>query len=92
MEKVIAWLSGHLWLILFIAWGFPLSYFRTRFRKIVYRTDHWTISIKPYFIKETVALFSDLYPDDAEYLRARNFYRFYLSVYLILFLAWRFFA
>lgn len=92
MESIVGWVSERAWLILFVAWGIPLSHFRSRFRKIVYRTDSWTINIKPYFVKETVALFKNLYPEDPEYLRMRNFYRFYLAVYLILFVSWRFFG
>jgi hypothetical protein len=71
-------------LTLFAIWSFPFGYYRLRFRKIVYRDPSWTIAIKPYFIKETVALFGNSYPDDKEYIQSRNFYRVYLIVYLIL--------
>jgi peroxiredoxin Q/BCP len=73
------------WLILFIVWGLPLTFYRSKFRKIVYQTDSWTINIKPYFMKELNALFGNLYPDDLNYLKLRNFYRFYLIIYLLLF-------
>ena len=79
-------LSKHIWLILFIVWGFPLTYYRSKFRKIVYQTDSWLISIKPLFIKEIKALIGTLYPDNKEYLKFRNFYRFYLIIYLVLFM------
>lgn len=92
MEAIGAFLLERVWLILFIGWGIPLNYFRTRFRKIVYGTDSWTISIQPRFAKETRALFKNLYPDNREYLRMRNFYRFYLAVYLALFASWRIFG
>jgi hypothetical protein len=72
-------------LILFILWGLPLNFYRSRFRKIVYQTDKWTINIKPYFIKELKALFGNMYPDNRNYLKFRNFYRFYLIIYLLLF-------
>ena len=73
------------WLLLFIIWGLPLTIYRSRFRKIVYQTDKWTINIKPYFMKELKALFGNIYPDNINYLKFRNFYRFYLFIYFILF-------
>ena len=79
-------LSKHIWLILFIVWGFPLTYYRSKFRKIVYQTDSWLINIKPLFIKEIKALIGTLYPDNKKYLKFRNFYRFYLIIYLVLFM------
>jgi peroxiredoxin Q/BCP len=75
----------YIWLILFILWGLPLTFYRSRFRKIVYQTDSWTINIKPYFMKELKALFGNMYPDNKNYLKFRNFYRFYLIIYLLLF-------
>ena len=78
-------LIRNIWLILFIVWGLPLTFYRSRFRKIVYQTNNWTINIKPCFMKELKALFGNIYPDNHDYLKFRNFYRFYLFVYLILF-------
>jgi peroxiredoxin Q/BCP len=78
-------LLKNIWLILFIAWGLPLTLYRSKFRKIVYQTDKWTINIKPYFMKELRALFGNMYPDNLNYLKFRNFYRFYLIIYLLLF-------
>ncbi len=78
-------LLKNIWLILFILWGFPLTFYRSRFRKIVYQTDKWTINIKPYFVKELKGLFGTIYPDNLNYLKFRNFYRFYLIIYLLLF-------
>jgi peroxiredoxin Q/BCP len=78
-------LFKNIWLILFIAWGLPLTIYRSKFRKIVYQTDKWTINIKPYFMKELKALFGNMYPDNLNYLKFRNFYRFYLIIYLLLF-------
>jgi len=74
----------HIWLILFIAWGLPLTIYRSKFRKIVYITDSWTINIKPIFVKEIKALFGNIYPENRKYVRFRNFYRFYLLIYLLL--------
>lgn len=78
-------LLKNIWLILFIAWGLPLTFYRSKFRKIVYQTDNWTINIKPVFMKEIKALIGNIYPDNLNYLKLRNFYRFYLIIYLILF-------
>ena len=39
-------------LIILFVWGAPSTYFRSKFRKIVYKTDDWKINIKPLFIKE----------------------------------------
>jgi thioredoxin-dependent peroxiredoxin len=78
----------NIWLILFVVWGLPLTFYRSKFRKIVYQTDSWTINIKPYFGKELKALFGNLYPGNRIYLKLRNFYRFYLVVYMILFIVY----
>ncbi len=78
-------LSKNIWLFLFIAWGIPLTIYRSKFRKMVYRTNNWIINIQPRFGKEIKALFGNIYPGDKPYIRFRNFYRFYLSVYILLF-------
>jgi thioredoxin-dependent peroxiredoxin len=75
----------NIWLILFVLWGLPLTFYRSKFRKIVYQTESWTINFKPLFLKELKALFGNLYPGNKEYLKFRNFYRFYLLVYILLF-------
>jgi len=80
----------NIWLILFILWGLPLTIYRSRFRKIVYQTNHWSINIKPVFGKEIKALFGNMYPEDPFYIRTRNFYRMYLSVYFLLFIIYTF--
>lgn len=81
-------LYQHIWFILFVIWGLPLTFYRSKFRKIVYQTSHWTINIKPVFWKEIKALFTNMYPENAAYLKFRNFYRFYLGVYMLLFLVY----
>jgi len=73
-------------LILILAWGIPSTFFRSKFRKIVYQTDDWTINIKTLFIKEIVALFKNIYPNNPDYIKIRNYYRIYLVIYLVLFL------
>lgn len=85
------WIKENIWFLLFFIWSFPMGYYRSQFRKIVYETDDWKINIKPVFIKEMRGLFGNVLPEDEEYLKMRNFYRFYLIIYVGLFLAWRFF-
>ena len=77
-------------LIILIIWGIPSTYFRSKFRKIVYQTDDWKINIKPLFKKEIIGLFSNMYPRNKDYLKTRNYYRIYLVVYLILFIIYKF--
>ena len=78
-------------LILLVVWGIPSTFFRSRFRKIVYQTDDWKINIKPLFIKEIRGILSNIYPENKEYVRARNNYRAYLVVYLIIFVIYYFY-
>jgi peroxiredoxin Q/BCP len=78
-------MTSKIWLILFIVWGLPLTFYRSRFRKIVYKTDSWVINIKPWFLKEIKALIGNIYPDNIAYIKSRNFYRMYLSIYFLLF-------
>ena len=51
---------------------------------MVYNTNDWKINIKPVFVKEFKALFSNALITDPEEVRIRNRYRFYLLVYLAL--------
>ncbi len=74
-----------LWLVLLILWVLPLMFYRSKFRKMVYRTDSWTINVKPVFRKELKAIFGNIFPYDKRYIRMRNFYRIYLSIYFLLF-------
>ena len=76
----------NIWLILFLVWGLPLTIYRSKFRKLVYQTDSWIINIKPVFMKELKGLFGNIYPDNLKYKKSRNFYRFYLGIYFLLFL------
>ena len=71
--------------ILLILWGLPSTFFRSKFRKIVYQTDDWKINIKPIFIKEIKGLLFNLYPENEDYLKTRNSYRIYLLIYLFIF-------
>ncbi len=76
--------------LLLIIWSIPSTHYRSKFRKIVYQTEDWKINIKPLFKKEILALFGNMYPENTDYLKTRNFYRIYLTVYLALFLMYNF--
>lgn len=71
-------------LVLFFIWGIPLSFFRSRFRKMAYQTDSWTINIKPYFWRELKVLFGVTPLADPAQQRLRKNYGLYLIVYLAL--------
>ena len=75
-------------LIILFIWGAPSTYFRSKFRKIVYKTDDWKINIKPLFVKEIKALFLNIYPKNSNYLKIRKYYIFYLLIYLMLFIVY----
>ena len=77
--------------IILIIWGIPSTFFRSKFRKIVYQTNDWKINIKPLFKKEIIGLLFNLYPENKEYIKTRNNYRLYLFVYLIIFLVYYFY-
>jgi peroxiredoxin Q/BCP len=82
---MVDFLKNNFWLILFIVWGLPLGYYRSKFRKMVYQTNSWIINIKPVFLKEIKGLFGNIYPNDPKYKKFKNFYLFYLAVYFALF-------
>ena len=71
---------------LLILWGIPSTFFRSKFRKIVYQTDDWKINIKPLFVKELKGLLFNIFPQNNYYIKTRNQYRLYLGVYLFLFI------
>ena len=75
-------------LIILFIWGAPSTYFRSKFRKIVYKTDDWKINIKPLFIKEIKGLIFNIYPENSKYLKIRKYYSFYLMIYLMLFVVY----
>ncbi len=77
--------ENYLIIILFL-WGIPSAFFRNNFRKTIYKTNDWKINIKPVFLKELKGLFFNIYPDNFLYIKQRNLYRFYLFIYLILFI------
>lgn len=75
----------HIWLYLFLVCALLLILYRRRFRKVIYLTDNLSTNTKPYFRKELKALFGNTYPDNRNYLKSRNFYRFHLIFCLLLF-------
>ena len=75
--------------IILIIWSIPSTYFRSKFRKIVYQTDDWKINIQPLFKKEMIGLFGNMYPDNKDYLMTRNYYRIYLVIYIALFIMYK---
>lgn len=77
--------------IILIIWGIPSTFFRSKFRKIVYQTNDWKINIKPLFKKEIVGLLFNLYPENKEYIKTRNNYRLYLFIYFVIFLVYYFY-
>jgi peroxiredoxin Q/BCP len=68
-------------LIVLFIWGIPSSFIRSKFRKIVYQTNDWKINIKPLFVKEIIALFSNMFPENSNYIKTRDYYRIYLLIY-----------
>ena len=76
--------------IALIVWGIPSTFFRSKFRKIVYQTDDWKINIKPFFIKELRGLFFNIFPENKAYIKVRDQYRLYLLIYLLLFIIYAF--
>jgi len=89
---MIEYLQKNIWFVLLIVWGLPMTYYRSKFRKIVYQTDDWLINIKPLFIKELKGIFGNIYHNNPEYIKQRNFYRFYLIVYIVLLIAYLYFT
>ena len=56
-------------LVILILWGIPSTYFRSKFRKIIYQTNDWKINIKPLFKKELIGLFSNILPNNKDYIK-----------------------
>jgi hypothetical protein len=75
--------------LILLIWSIPSTYFRSKFRKIVYQTDDWKINIQPLFKKEILGLFGNMYPDNKDYLKTRNYYRIYLVIYIALFVIYK---
>ena len=78
----------NLLLFIIILWGIPSTYFRSKFRKIIYETNDWKINIKPLFKKELIGLLFKISSKNKDYIKTRNHYRIYLIIYGILFLVY----
>lgn len=87
--NIINYIQTHIWLILFLIWGFPLSYYRSKFRKLIYDTTDWKINIKPIFRKEIKILLGVSKAPSDPIKKYRNFYRVYLVIYLLLFIIYK---
>ena len=75
---------GFVFFIAFFIWSFPLGFIRSKWRKMVYKTDSWWINIQPYFWKELKVLFGFLGVDTLEDRRLVWWFRFYVLVYCLL--------
>ena len=58
----------NLLLFIIILWGIPSTYFRSKFRKIIYETNDWKINIKPLFKKELIGLFFKISSKNKDYI------------------------
>ena len=75
-------------MIAFTIWSFPLGIYRSRFRKLVYKTDDWKINIKPVFVKELKLLLGLGSGWTKKEIQAAKSYRLYLIVFILLFVVW----
>ena len=58
----------NLLLFIIILWGIPSTYFRSKFRKIIYETNDWIINIKPLFKKQLIGLFFKISSKNKDYI------------------------
>jgi peroxiredoxin Q/BCP len=79
-----------LWLILFVLLTIPLVYYKFKFRNILNKTVGWTVFFRPSTWNEMKAFFGNTYPDNENYLKVRNLYRFYTAPWVILLAAFVF--
>ncbi len=78
-------MTFHTVIIVFcIIWSIPFSILRSRFRKMVYKTDSWVINVKPVFWKEIRTLIGTIPLNNETEIKIRNGYRWYLAVYAAL--------
>jgi hypothetical protein len=71
--------------IVFFIYSFPVWKYRYEFRSMVYQDKSMSINFKPYFVKETIALFSNKYCKTKKDRKLAWFYRVYLLIYILLF-------
>ncbi len=69
-----------------LIYGIPLWKLRYQFRSAVYNDTSWKINIQPWFVKETIALFSNRYFTSQKEKKIGLLYRWYLGGNIILLL------
>lgn len=71
------------WIFLGIIFIYSAPMWRLRyiFRSMVYNEKSWKINFRPWFIKETVCLFSNKYFNTPQKKQFAQRYRFYLTIY-----------
>ena len=52
----------------FFVWSFPLNYYRSSWRQLVYETDDWIINVQPRFLREAKVLLGAVQPEDLDVL------------------------
>jgi hypothetical protein len=83
-DKVI---SG--WFVTFVVCGLPLTLSQP-FRQNRFSNRKLDDKYQTGFVDEIKVLSGNVYPENQDYLKMRNFYGFYLSVYTLLFVVYRF--
>lgn len=77
-------IPSEIWLGLIILWGILTIFYRSRFRKMIYRTNDWERNFQYAFVKEIRGLFGNTYPYDKNYIRMRNIYRINVIILTLL--------
>ncbi len=73
-------------IIAFALWSVPLTWLRTRFRKMVYSTDDWKIILKPAVAQEVKVLFGVTPAANRKTLLQ---YRWYLLGFLVIYATYK---
>ncbi|MGK0209275.1 MAG: hypothetical protein ACI83O_000547 [Patescibacteria group bacterium] len=71
-------------LIVIFIYGLPMWNFRYAFRSTVYREKGFMINIRPWFVQETLALFSNSYFKNKKEIAMANKYRLYMLGFVLL--------
>ena len=74
-------------IVIIVIYTRPLWILRYKFRSTVYKEKNWKINFRPWFWKETKALFSNKYFTTKEELKTAKMYRIYLAGFFLLWLA-----
>ncbi len=72
-------------LYLLLIYTIPFSFFRTKFRKMVYKTQSSLIAIQPKFVKETKVIFGIIPLEKESEKKLLKQYRYYISILIILY-------